>query len=494
MQKEFFLAECKEINNQIWFWDCLFLPKVRNIHSHVIHKAHNLPAAGHFSWHKIYDLIAHHYWWLKMVNLVWQFIHNCHTCKASKTSKNRYHNLLKPLSVSEHHWAHIFLNFIVELSFSKAADGHVYQNILVVVNQLTKMWHLIPCQFMTKKKTAHLFHQHVWKHHELSSTIISDHSTQFVTHFWDELCHCLDIKSALFTVYHSETDEQTENTNKILKQYLQIYVIYLQNDWVNWLLSAEFVTNNHVFETTQYSSFFTNYEQHFHMKLKPRGSWKASEGFIAWVNHDSADKFAEKMNQINENLQQQMCLVQAIYKDFMNHHRQPAPAYQVDDEMWLNIQNLSLKDHSSKKLASKYQGFYWILKIVSSHAYHLAISDNFEWHDVFHTNLLQPTTNDPLPDQVSLASFSWVNLKNLNKYKVKAILNFKVTQNSLHLLVKWMSYENSTWKSLDTMNTTTDVINVYYSHYSNKPDQVSWKMHHDYIQSTDESLYNYDTD
>ncbi len=71
-------------------------------------------------------------------------------------------------------------------------------------------------------------------------------------------------------VYHSETDEQTENTNAVLKQYLQVYVTYLQDDWANWLLSAEFVTNNHVSETTQFSSFFTNYEQHPHMKLESR--------------------------------------------------------------------------------------------------------------------------------------------------------------------------------------------------------------------------------
>ena len=155
-----------------------------------------------------------------MIKMVWWFVCNCHACLWNKTSQDKYHDLLKLLTVSEKWWAHISMNFIIKLLSSKAADDNVYQNVLVVVNCLTKMWHLILCQSMIKKKTVHLFHQHVWKYHELFSTIISDCGTQFVTHFWDELCQCLKIKSALFTVYHSETDEQIKNINAVLKQYL----------------------------------------------------------------------------------------------------------------------------------------------------------------------------------------------------------------------------------------------------------------------------------
>lgn len=270
MQKEFLLTECREVNNQFWFWNHLYLSETEDIHNHVICEAHNLSAAGHSKQHKTYDLVAHYYWWSEMMSLVWRFIHNCHTCRQSRYFKNKYYGQLKSLSVLKWHWIHISLNFIVNLPSSEAADDHIYQNILIVMNHLTKMWHFIPCQFMIKKEIACLFHQHVWKHHRLSSFIILNWNTQFVTHFWNELCQCLDIRFTLFMVYHSETDEQTENTNAVLKQYLQVYVTYLQDDWANWLLSAEFVTNNHVSETTQFSSFFTNYEQHPHMKLESR--------------------------------------------------------------------------------------------------------------------------------------------------------------------------------------------------------------------------------
>ena len=307
-QKDFSLVKCSETDDQIWYQDHLYLPEIEDIHLCVIHEAHNSLMISHLSWHKTYDLVVHHYWWSEMIEMIQWFVHNCHACSQNKISWDKYHDLLKPLTVLKRQWTHIFMNFIIELFSSKVADENVYQNVLVVVNCLTKMWHLIFCQFMIKKKMVCLFHQHVWKYHELLSTIISDHGTQFVTHFWDELCQCLKIKFTLFTVYHSETDEQTKNANAVLEQYLWAYVVYLQDDWVNWLLSAEFTANNQFSEITQHFSFFVNYEQHSHMRLKLKEVWETFRGSVAWMNCKNADRFAEKMNQINEDLQQQMCL------------------------------------------------------------------------------------------------------------------------------------------------------------------------------------------
>ena len=149
----------------------------------------------------------------------------------------------------------------------------------------------------------------------------------------------------------------------------------------------------------------------------------------------------------------------------------------MSDKVWLNTWNLSLKGCSSRKLSVKYQGPYQVLKIVSSHIYCLVISDDFEIHNVFHINLLRSVADNSLSNQVFPVSFLCVSTADLKEYEIEVIWNSKVTQNSVHLLVKWVSYENSTWEPLKVMNTTANVIDVFYFHYLNKSDWASWEAH-----------------
>ena len=103
---------------------------------------------------------------------------------------------------------------------------------------------------MEAKYTARMFLYHVWKHHGLPKTIVSDRGTQFVSRLWQRLCQRLGISTKLSTAYHPETDGQSENSNQVLEQYLRSYVNYAQDDWVNWLPLAEFAANNHKSETS----------------------------------------------------------------------------------------------------------------------------------------------------------------------------------------------------------------------------------------------------
>ena len=108
----------------------------------------------------------------------------------------------------------------------------------------------------------------------------------------------------------------------------------------------------------------------------------------------------------------------------------------MGDAVWLNTWNLPLKGCPSRKLAAKYQDPYKILKVVSFHAYCLAIPDDFEIHDVFHTNLLRSAADDSLPNQISPVPFPCVNTTDLEEYEVEAVWDSKVMQNSTCLLVK----------------------------------------------------------
>jgi len=71
---------------------------------------------------------------------------------------------------------------------------------------------------LTTKKTSaeglvRLFRDNMWKLHGLPESIISDRGPQFAAGLMRELNEILGIKSKLSTVFHPQTDKQTERVN-----------------------------------------------------------------------------------------------------------------------------------------------------------------------------------------------------------------------------------------------------------------------------------------
>jgi hypothetical protein len=102
-----------------------------------------------------------------------RYIRNCHICKRSKASKNKYFDLLNFLFISNRSWMNIIMNFVTRLFESKDFNA-----ILMIINRLIKMHHFVLCiteeNDTFAKKTIKLLINHVWKLHELSNTIISN--------------------------------------------------------------------------------------------------------------------------------------------------------------------------------------------------------------------------------------------------------------------------------------------------------------------------------
>jgi len=74
-----------------------------------------------------------------------------------------------------------------------------------------------------------------------------------------ELNEILGIKTKLSTAYHPQTNGQTERVNQEIKQYLRMFVSHRQNDWLEWIMCAEFAYNNKIHTTMCVSPFYANY-------------------------------------------------------------------------------------------------------------------------------------------------------------------------------------------------------------------------------------------
>ena len=185
---------------------------------------HEVPAARHPGRSKTLELLARQYYWPRMHKDVDRFLCNCHTCHRSRTSRHAPFGILRPLLIPDRGaWHHISMDFITGLPWSNGFNA-----ILVIVCQLTKIQHFIPCgDTCTAGQLAELYARHVFQLHGLPKTIVSDQGSQFIAKFWRALCKALKIKPLLSIPYHSETDRQTERVNAILGQYLRAYVNYL---------------------------------------------------------------------------------------------------------------------------------------------------------------------------------------------------------------------------------------------------------------------------
>ena len=111
-----------------------------------------------------------------------------------------------------------------------------------------------------------IFLSQVFSKHRTLTDIISDQGKHFISCFWRLLFQLLNIKANLLMAYHPKTDRQTECVNQILEQYLEVYINYQEEDWVNFLPLAEFMFNNASHPATMVTPFFSN--KGFHPKLE----------------------------------------------------------------------------------------------------------------------------------------------------------------------------------------------------------------------------------
>ena len=75
-------------------------------------------------------------------------------------------------------WQDILIDFIIDLS-----NSNDYINIIIIIDWLTKIRHMIFLKLLNIIEIVEIFIQNVFKLHELSDTIISDHENQFIMIF-----------------------------------------------------------------------------------------------------------------------------------------------------------------------------------------------------------------------------------------------------------------------------------------------------------------------
>src|SRR6266496_4527445 len=98
------------------------------------------------------------------------------------------------------------MDYIIELPLSNG-----FNVILICIDRLMKMAHFCPTTInITVEDIAQLYLRYIFKHHGLSDDLVSDHGPQFTSRFTTRLLHLCNIHSNKSTVFHPQSDDQTE--------------------------------------------------------------------------------------------------------------------------------------------------------------------------------------------------------------------------------------------------------------------------------------------
>jgi len=452
------LNNCQVLEKILWKDDRLWISQLMIIQ--LIREAYDLSVNDYSDMNWMLNLLKWSYCWLKMRTMIKHYIQNCYVYCKSKTSRDWINELLKSLFMLKQWWKNISLDFIINLSESKESNA-----ILTVIDRLFKKRHYISCwsddKEITAEQTVKLLLMWIIRTHELSSSIVFNRESQFISIIWSSLCKRLDIKVKLSTSYHSQTDDQTKRANQNVKWYLQSYCSYMQNDWFIWLFMMKFVNNNAI------SAFFLN--KSFHSCMNFNSNSIEYEITYVKIEIDKAKNIFKHMKWSLMLVKQALKRVKITMKKQADKHWKKM-IYKIDDMMFLNSRNIMIL-RSSKKLDDKMLELFKIL-VEIKHAYWLKLSLTMKIHSEFASNLLRLNLKDSLEEQWNELSDSIV-IEDEDEWKVKNILNFRHYERGkrLQYRVNWKKYNvDLHWYNVDEneFEECSKVVNDFHERYSNK--------------------------
>ena len=198
----------------------------------IIQMYHNKSLRDHWETHKTIKAIFWSYYFSHMRKKVQSYVNKCDLCHKIKPVRHRPYGEMRTALTPSQLWASVVMNFIVKLSPSKKLLTEViYNSILIIVNQLTKKVRFLPYKEASDvKELTYTFLQNVTVLQKLSDEIILNRDKLFMLRFWMVLTRQLRLLHKLSTIYHSQTDEQTEQMNQVIEQYLRGYIDYQQTN------------------------------------------------------------------------------------------------------------------------------------------------------------------------------------------------------------------------------------------------------------------------
>ena len=205
----------------------------------ILHTYHDSVLGGHFGFLRTYKRLTRELFWVGIKAEIQKYCEECATCQRNKTLALSPTSLLTPLEIPSRVWEDISMDFIEGLPKS---SGH--EVILVVVDRFGKYAHFLGLKHPFDAKTvAEVFMKEVVRLHDFPQSIVSDRDKIFMSNFWKEHFRLASTKLNRSTVYHPQTNGQTEVVNSSVEIYLRCFCGERPKQWMKWIPWAEYWYN-----------------------------------------------------------------------------------------------------------------------------------------------------------------------------------------------------------------------------------------------------------
>ena len=128
--------------------DWIYVPDDRNIWLRLMAEHHDEPTTSYPSCDRTLELLGRNYHLPEARKYVETYVATCDVCARAKAPHHKPFGLLQPLPIPDRAWESVSTDFIVKLPPSRdpgRLKGGEFDSIWVVVDRLTKMVHLVPC-------------------------------------------------------------------------------------------------------------------------------------------------------------------------------------------------------------------------------------------------------------------------------------------------------------------------------------------------------------
>ena len=255
--------------------------------------------------------------------------------------------------------------------------------------------------------------------------LISDQDTQFTSLWFRELCWVLGVTQNLSTIYHPQTNGQSEWTNQTMEGLLQIFCNHQANDWAEWLPVVQYIINSWPSSTT---------------KQVPYELWMGHVPQVHQAVKDPKVLDLAKRQRTLESVREEAALaMQHAQKSWVKPTNYKP--YQKGDRVWLKAIHL-YTTHPTKKLGPKRYRPFKVLEVVRHVNFHLKLPVHWRIHNIFHAKQLHPYKEteehgenfmEPPPDLI----------EGEPEWEVEKILDMRTWRSQNWYLIHWKGYSSA---------------------------------------------------